>query len=72
MRKHEAAALFCLIAAVSIFGLYSWYLNHMDPHVNWTLTGVLMFVCLASALVIWRGQRRRRDPRPSKRGERSY
>ncbi len=69
-KKLEAIALFCLIGAISIIGSYSWYLVHMDPHVNWTLMAVLTLVCLASSLVILRGHRRRAGSQASKRGER--
>jgi len=41
-RKQERlffVGLLLLIVAGGILGMYSWWLIHIDPHVNWWLVG---------------------------------
>ncbi len=70
MRPREVVGVFLMIVAASVSGMYWWYLVHIDRHINWTLMASLMFVCLASSLVIFMGKRRRTSPRASRQWER--
>lgn len=59
MRKHKilmVVGIVLFIVSGSVLGLYSWYLIHIDPHVNWWLAAPSVIV-LAVSFPLMRSKR---------------